>query len=247
MKVIAYYPLFGGRSKKHLSQAEAVARLIKKKKYELVAQFHEGEPGLGELRLAMAKAVATGATLLFSHIGYLSKNLKFLRAIAEGGADLRFLAIDDRSFNPTTFKHYLGLAHDAWHERRKMIRQGMAEAKSQGAKFGMARRGAKTKNWRKAKGWQAAAEASVAARSERVADAYALLIPKMLEMQEKGEGPTAIALALNEEGHVTTTGAPFSAPTVFRILKRHARHGGRHDRARGKGLGRTGHDAAAVG
>ena len=245
MKIVAYYPVFGGKYKKHLEQRELIAEFAEKMDHDLVDEFAEKESGLVVFRKAMAKAKKTGSALVFSRIAYLSRNLKFLRVLAEGGPDLTFIALDDENFSPATFPHYVEQAKEVWHERRNKVKDGMAEAKKNGAKFGARRPGAQTKNWKKAQGWKKAIAQSAKARAQRTDDAYALLIPKIIEMRRAGEGWPAIANYLNEAGHVTTTGAPFSAPTVLRIIKRHARQGGQGDPARREGMGRPPLHAAA--
>jgi DNA invertase Pin-like site-specific DNA recombinase len=193
----------------------------------------------------MAKADKAGAILVFSKIGYLSRNLKFLRALAEGGANLKFVALDDQDFTPDTFRLYLAEAKDVWHQRRNLIKERMAKKKKRGAKFGARRPGAQSKNWRAAEPWNAAAQASVAARAARVDAAYAAIIPEMTKMRDKGMSFTEIATALNDAGHLTTSHKPFSAPTVFKIMKRLKRQGGQ-DAAKGrKGLGSKAHAGAA--
>jgi hypothetical protein len=228
MELVIYWPLFGGKPGEKPLQRQIVATYTRVRGRTVIAEFEETEPGLGELRPAMEAANKAGAILVFSKLGYLTRNLKFLQALAEGAAELQFRALDDKKFNPGTFQVYLTEAKAVWHERRDTIKDAMAKAKKDGAKFGSQRRGARTKNWRNAKPWNAAAEASVEARTERVTAAYALLIPQIQEMVDRGLRYSDIAQALNDAGHLNTSNKPFTAPTVFKILKRHKRQGGRN-------------------
>src|SRR4029077_5734978 len=103
------------------------------------------------------------------------------------------IALDDKDFNPRTFQLYLTEAKSVWHARRELIKDRMATAKKKGAKFGARRKGAQSKAWRAAEPWNAAAEASVAARSARVDAAYAAIIPEVERMRKKGMSFAEIA------------------------------------------------------
>jgi hypothetical protein len=240
-KLVIYRPRFGAQPGGRRLQQAAIDKYTKPADRQVIADFEETRPGLVELQKAMTKASEAEAMLVFSKVGYLSRNLKFLRALAEGGANLQFVALDDKKFNPRTFQVYLTQAKEVWHKRRDLIKDRMNEEKMNGAKYGSARRGAQTKNWRAAEPWNAAAKASVEARTERVNAAYATLIPEMQRMRAKQMSFAEIATNLNEAGHLTTTNAPFSAATVFKILKRLERQGGQSAAKGRKGLGRKAH------
>jgi len=243
-KLVVYRPLFGGQAGDRHLQQEAIDQYTKQRDRQAIAEFQETETGLEELRKAMAKAEKAEAVLVISRIGYLSRNLKFLRALAEGGSNLTFVALDDQEFNPRTFQMYLSEAKNKFHQRRELIKDRMAKAKKKGAKFGTQRKGAQSKAWRAAEPWNAAATASVAARRARVDAAYATIIPEVQRMLEKGMSYAEISTALNEAGHLTTGNKPFSAPTLFKIMKRLKRQGGQNAGTRGKGLGSKAHAAA---
>ncbi len=239
-KLILYYPRVGKGFK---SQQKLAETFLKKNGGEAVAEYFEDKPGLVELRKAMAKAKDVGGILVITRlIGTIDKNLNFMQVMAECEAD--FVAINNKRFNRNTLPKFTAIAQEEWHARRERIKDAMAEKKANGAIFGSARPGHWNKKNRhlRVKATVKAAEASVKARRKMADDAYAPLMPKMLEMKERGEGPTAIAEALNMAGHLTTKGMPFTAPTVFKILKR---HGGQNGRARTKAVGRKAHLATA--
>ena len=241
MKMVLYYPRVG---RGHKSQQALAEEFLKRNKATAVAEFYEDGPGLVELRKAMAKAKDVGGMLVITRlIGTIATNLNFMQAMAECEVD--FVAINmGKRFNRNTLPKFLAIAQSEHHRRRQEIKDAMAEKKENGAVFGAARRG----HWNKKNrplllaATIKAGNASAKARREMVDDAYAPLMPKMLEMQERGEGPTGIAEALNMAGHLTTKGMPFTAPTVFKILKR---HGGQNGRARTKAVGRKAHLATA--
>jgi DNA invertase Pin-like site-specific DNA recombinase len=241
-KIVLYFPRVG---KGHNSQRKVAGEFVERNNAKVLSEFFESEPGLLELRKAMAKAKEAGALLVITRlIGTINTNLKFMDAMAECEVD--FVAINNKRFNRNTLSKFTTIAQDAWHARREQIKDAMAEKKENGAVFGGARPGHWNKKNRRLMiaATVKAADASVKARRERADAAYAPLMPKMLEMQGEGEGPTAIAEALNMAGHLTTKGMPFTAPTVLKILRR---HGGQNDRARAKAVGRKAHLAAAHG
>lgn len=160
-------------------------------------------------------------------------------------APARYALDKNGAFNSASFPIFLKQADEVWHEHRNAVRAGMAEARKKGVKFGTQRPGAQTKKFLKAKFWKLAIAESARARGTRAVDAYATLVPTIIKMRKDGEGWPAIAKFLNEEGHRTTTGAEFSAPTVLRIIQRNARHGGQGDPARREGMGRPRLHAAA--
>lgn len=240
MKIVLYYPRVG---RGHKSQGELAEQFLKRNKATATASFYEDGPGLVELRKAMAKAKDVGGMLVITRlIGTIGTNLNFMQAMAECEVD--FIAINMKKFNRNTLPAFTARAQDEWHRKREAIKDAMAEKKENGAVFGAARPG----HWNKKnrplllKATVKAAEASVKARRKTADDAYAPLMPKMLEMRDRGEGPTGIAEALNMAGHLTTKGMPFTAPTVFKILKR---HGGQNGRTRTKAVGRKAHLATA--
>lgn len=241
MKIVLYYPLFGSKKKAYRAQRADIARFVQTSHSDIVAEFTEVKPGLAELRKAAEKARRSDAILAITRIGYLAKNLNFLRALSEGG-EVVFLAIDEPHFNPATFNSYLGLARAEAQIRRNRIKDAMAKAKANGAKFGSRRPGAWTKKNEHLRGWRKSIKVAARLKRQRTADAYALLVPMMLEMRDRGESFSSIAIALNDAGHVTTKGAKFSAPTVFKILKR---QGGQDDSTREEGMGHPRLDAAA--
>lgn len=58
------------------------------------------------------------------------------------------------------------------------------------------------------------------ARSTRASAVYDLLLPEMRQHRAAGKSFADVAQALNESGHLTVVGTPFSASTVFRIMQR---------------------------
>lgn len=240
MKIVAYFPLVGRHSK--LTRQRAILDdYIKMKRATVLDEFVESEVGLEQLREAIAAAEKQKAFLLFVTLGRYAKNLKALDLLAQ--SDVEFLTPETRRFTRKALDSFLKKAQEDMHERSDRIKKAMElAAKRNGEKYGSARPGHWTRKNNHLRGWKKANEVAVQKRAQRCADAYATILPEIAMMVEKGETYTEIAKALNEAGHVTTTGSPFSAPTVFKIFKR---LGGRLNGTQGRKVGRKAALAAA--
>lgn len=220
MQVVAYLPKFGNQGKPS-AQRNALSRFLETTRSEVAAEFVQVDPGLGTLESAIDKAEEIGASLVIARLGSRSKSLPVLRLLKD--ARIPFLALDDQRFDPRTIDEYIRQAEKVWHERSERIKKGLAIAVRRGAKLGSARPGHWTKKNKDRRGWRKATVASAASRAARVADAYMPLVPQMESMRAEGATFEQIALALNQQGHVTTRGVPFTASTVFKILRRQER------------------------
>lgn len=247
MKLIAYFPLVGRHSKLK-RQRKALEDFVEMKRAAVCDEFVESEPGLSvigrsfvELERAIAAAEKQKAYLLFVSLGRYAKNLNVLNLLAQ--SDAAFMALDNDHFTRKSLAAFIREAEEDMHQRIAKIRDGMKKAaKKKGEKYGSARPGHWTRRNNHLRGWKVANEVAVQRRAQRCADAYLPLIPIIAAGRKKGESFDAIAIALNEAGHVTLTGTPFSAPTVFKIFKR---LGGENGRARRKRMGRQAATATA--
>lgn len=235
MKIVVYYPLFGSKYRKQIGQRETVADFVESSKAAVIADFAETKPGFSKLKEAIAKAKTSGASILFSRLGRYGTSLNVLRLLEDGRVS--FFAVDDRQFNAKLLAPLLKSAGDIAIERRLKIKDGMAEAKEDGELFGSARQGAWTKKNTHKRGWKKANEAWVRIRFNRCAEYYGPILPIVANMLEKEERYEDIANALNEMGHVTMTGSPYCAGTVFKVFKRHGTKN--ENRKRGKAVGRS--------
>ncbi|MBX7133792.1 MAG: recombinase family protein, partial [Fimbriimonadaceae bacterium] len=138
-----------------------------------------------------------------------------------------FISPGEKGFTRKSLDILLKTAHDHMHARSDRIKRAMVRAaKRNGEKYGSARPGHWTRKNNHLRGWKVASETAVRKRSQRCADAYGPIIPEIEALLKKGESYASIANTLNEAGHLTLTGSPFSAATVFKIYKRlGAQHG----------------------
>lgn len=233
MKIVAYFPLHG-RHSKLTRQRKVLEDFVEMKQATVLAEFVETEPGLEQLQRAIKAAEKQKACLLFVSVGRYAKNLNALNLLAQ--TDVDFLSPGHSDFTRSSLHTLLAGAQENMHARIERIKTGMQmAAKKKGEKYGSLRPGHWTKKNNHLRGWKKASQVAVQRRARRCTDAYAPLIPKIAAMRENGETFDAIALALNDAGHVTLTGSAFTAPTVFKIFKR---LGGQNGRTRRKQMGR---------
>ena len=96
-------------------------------------------------------------------------------------------------------------------------------AKRRGVKLGSSRPGHWTgREGKRDRGLRKAIKAASEARSREAANAYAFLIPELSDRRERGDTLQAIAEWLNDAGHSTRAGKPWTPTSVFRVLDRYS-------------------------
>jgi hypothetical protein len=71
------------------------------------------------------------------------------------------------------------------------------------------------------RGWRQAVAQSAKLRQQRAAQQYAFLVPDIKARRERGDTLPEIVTWLNQTGHTTTAGKPFTQTAVWRIIKRY--------------------------
>lgn len=168
-----------------------------------------------ELTRAIAHAKRSKATLVVAKLDRLARNAGFLLMLQASGLPMVFLDL------PGANEFTIGvMALVAQHEA-KMIsdrtRAALAAYKRRGGLLGASRPECRNLTPRaRAKGRKAAS----AAISDSAREAYADLLPAMREWRDAGLSQQAIADRLNEQGHTTRRGKPWSQAQVMRVLSR---------------------------
>lgn len=205
-------------------QVRAVESYVGSSGCKLVATFTEVESGKRNDRPELAKALAhakrTGATLVFAKLDRLARNASFLLSIIESGADVVFADMPNIPAGATG-KFLLSMMASVAEMEAGLISErtkaALASYKARGGLLGASR--PECRNLDHDARVRGAENAGKAVRSNAI-EAYADLLPLMVEMRDGGSTLQQIAEALNEAGHTTRQGAMWSSVQVMRALKR---------------------------
>ena len=212
MKYVAYYRVSTRRQGRSGLGLEAQRLAVERFNGSLIAEYTEVESGRRnarpELQKALAHCRATKSTLLIAKLDRLSRNVAFLSALMDSGAEI--VAADMPDANRLTLHIMAALAE---HES-KMI--------SDRTKAAIAARVARGKPWNHGRPPKGTAKTAARAReglaaivSRRRAD----LLPVIDEIRAGSiDSLRGIADALNKKGYVGGNSGKFYASSVSRIL-----------------------------
>jgi DNA invertase Pin-like site-specific DNA recombinase len=96
----------------------------------------------------------------------------------------------------------------------------LAAAAARGVKLGSARPG----HWKgreHQRGTKLAIAAAARKKKERTRNNYAFLMPEIKLRRERGDTLPEIVEWLNQQGHITTAGKPFTQTAVWRLIDRY--------------------------
>jgi DNA invertase Pin-like site-specific DNA recombinase len=164
---------------------------------------------------ALAHAKRSKATLVVAKLDRLSRNVAFLSSLMESAVE--FVAVDQPHANRLTIHILAAVAEDEARRTSERTKAALAAYKARGGKLGASHPRSRnlTQEARK-RGAKAAGESL-----RKSADAaYADLIPLFRDFQSRGLSQHAIAAELNEQGHTTRRGKPWSQVQVRRVLQR---------------------------
>ena len=220
-RVVAYYRVSTeGQCRSGLgldAQREAVTSLCAGRGWSILADFTEVESGKRgdrkELVAAMGHAKVTGAVLVVAKLDRLSRNVAFLAALQDSGA--QFIAADMPEANEVTIHIMAAIAQAERKAIGKRTREALAAAKARGQRLGNPNGAAA---FRRAGKGNKAAVAAVVDDADRFAQRLAPTVAKL-----RAEGSLslpALAKALNG-GHVQTPrGGRWHPSSVRNLLAR---------------------------
>jgi len=185
----------------------------------VLATYREVETGKTADRPELARAIAharrSGAILCVAKLDRLARNAAFLLTLQASGLPMVFLDL------PGANEFTVGImALVAQHEARLISERTKAALQAYKRRGGLL--GAALPQCRnltdeaRAKGRRAASKAI----TEKARQAYADLLPAMLEWRGTGMSQQAVADRLNQQGHTTRRGRPWSQVQVLRVLDR---------------------------
>lgn len=196
------------------AQQAAMKAFVQMRGGDVLAEFVEVESGRKaerpQLAAAIAEAKRQGAVLLIAKLDRLSRNVAFISALLESGADV--LAVDMPEANKFMLHIMASVAEQEAEAISARTKAALGAAKARGTKLGWAipTRAAEAK---------AAHAASVAVRGQQ-ADTFAERLRPVLASFAAGASLRQIAAELNMRGIFTARGGQWQAVTVQRVMAR---------------------------
>jgi len=183
----------------------------------LLAEYSEVETGTSkrerpQLNAALDHCRRSGATLVIAKLDRLSRSSLVVNQLLESAVD--FVAVDNASANPLTIRILAAIAESEAEAISSRTRDAMQAAKQRGQTFGTP---ANLNNADRLKG----SAIGAAKQRQQAIDAYAAIMPGIMEARQQGQSMAAIASSLNQSGERTTRGSIFSAKQVSRLIARH--------------------------
>lgn len=177
----------------------------------IVGEFTEIETGKNSARPELAKAIRHAkrykAVLVIAKLDRISRKVHFISGLMEAGID--FFATDCPNDDITMTHFRAVIAEDEGRKISQRTKAALAIAKQRGTKLG------------KPENMTADAQAKGASSNRDLAIvAYALIAPLIEKLQAQNMKLQAIADRLNEKGHLTRTGTPWTPVQVMRVLRR---------------------------
>jgi len=171
-----------------------------------------------ELAKAIKHALRCKATIVVPFLGRLARNVPFTRAMLNSGVDL--VCCDNRNINRLTLPILAATAEKESQRISERIKNSLADAQARGVKLGSNRPG----HWEgreHRRGTKRAIAAAARKKKTKTRNTYAFLMPEIKARRERGETLPEIVDWLNQEGHTTTAGKPFTQTAVWRLIDRY--------------------------
>jgi len=227
-KYIVYYRHW---LKKSRSRVELAAQEAEAKRYvafnggQIVAAYTEKENSQTkrpierpELQRAIEDTIRSEGVLVICHLGRLAKNMAVTRALQN--SNVEFACLDSHGVNPRTIHMFAATAEKESQKISDRSKKAMAACRARGVKLGSARPG----HWEgrdHLRGTKLAIAAAAKKKRAKTRNTYSFVMPEIKARRERGETLPEIADWLNQHGHVTTAGKPFTQTAVWRLIERY--------------------------
>jgi DNA invertase Pin-like site-specific DNA recombinase len=201
------------------AQQHAIEQFRLSQQGATIREFREIETGKKADRPELAKALAhakrTASTLVIAKLDRLARNVLFTATLMESGVE--FVACDNPHANRLTIHILAAVAEDEARRISQRTKDALAAYKARGGKLGAAREG--THRFTAEESARARTR-SAAVRRRKAIDAYADLLPRIVELRREGRSLKAVAEELNTEGQTTRQGKSWTGVQVMRLLRR---------------------------
>lgn len=190
-----------------------IGALIVREFVEIESGRHDDRPKLSE---ALAFARRTKSRLLVAKLDRLSRSVKFIATVLDSGVE--FAAADVPEANRLLLHVLAAVAENEALAISERTKTALQAAKARGVKLGSCNpRVPRLSRAARLKG----SKLGAATCRQKAAEAYADLVPTIVELRDQGLSLRAIAAHLNDEGHATRLETPWSLVQVRRVLSRH--------------------------
>jgi DNA invertase Pin-like site-specific DNA recombinase len=233
-KIVAYYRVSTKRqgesglglegqkmtAKEHATRCEA--RIIAEYKEVESGKRHQNRP---QLAAAMAHAKSARATLVVAKLDRLARNVAFVSALMESGVE--FVACDNPTANRVTIHILAAIAEDESRRISERTIKALEVVKKKGKPLGSAKpghwegrmkKGKAMRADRRAEGGLKGTKIAAQRRTEKAREANRLVCQIITELRSIGTTWSKVADTLNEAGHVSQRGNPWSAATACQVF-----------------------------
>jgi DNA invertase Pin-like site-specific DNA recombinase len=224
-KYVAYYRQWLKKNRSRVevwTQENEVERFVSYNGGQLVAAYTDREKKQRGDRPELAKAIEhanrSEATLVIAHLGRLARNVPVTRLLLESRVD--FVCLDNHDIHQRTIHIIANMAEEETRKVSDRAKTALAAAKARGVKLGSA----DPRLWKgreHLRGTRKAIAAAARKKKDATRNTYSFLMPEIKARRERGETLPEIVEWLNQQGHRTTAGKPFTQTAVWRLIDRY--------------------------
>jgi DNA invertase Pin-like site-specific DNA recombinase len=219
MRLIAYYRVStkrqAGSGLGLAAQQTAVQGYATIRNAEVLAEYVEVETGKRADRPRLAEALAHArkarAVLVIAKLDRLARNVHFVSGLMESGVP--FDCADRPGADPFRLHIEAAIAEEEARKISQRTKDALAAAKRRGVLLGSRNPACRGLS-------DASRQRGTASTRAKATIYYTDVLPIIKGRRAAGATLEAIATELNTAGHVTQTGLPYTATTVYRLLTR---------------------------